>query len=407
MLTAIFLIVTILLIVYQKHREGRWLNLISLLMAPYVVIVFFNNYFIYKLGFYKVSDDVILMLLMAFVAFFLGTLIFNPKMPSYSESKSKEILQRYDIRKIRIFLYIVGLLGLLEAIYYYRSGVIFNDNVDSEGVMGNGPMGHLLLSSYSVLPIYFLNWTYSKKKVDLIPILLIILVAFSSLIKYNVLGPIITLFIFISIYKQTLLKKAGIVLVLCVFLLFVCNYALGFAIAGSDVDPVFYLGHFWAYFAGSTIYDNYIFTSGIRVDVDIFYKLMTFFFALPNMFLLKLYDKTFFVHKGQGMQPISDFAESSNIVDVIGYLYPSKGDVFDIVLFLIVIFLTGVLFSFIYKSILRNNSCFNTFIANFLTYFVFLCFYAPFFVLPAPWEICVWAIFLPFFFLKRTPKTIK
>lgn len=407
MITAIFLIVTVSLIVFQRHREGRWLNLVSLLMTPYVVIVFFNNYFVYKIGFYKISDDVILMLLMAFAAFFLGTLVFKCKAKPYSEDNNKVILQRYDIKKIRWFLYIAGILGIMEAVYYYRSGVIFNNDVDSEGVMGNGPIGHLLLATYSVLPIYFLYCTYSKKKVDLIPVLLIILVAFSSLIKYNVLGPIITIFIFVALYKKSMLKKAGFILLLCVFILFICNYAVGFAIAGSDVEPAFYLGHFWAYFAGSTIYDNYIFTSGIRVDIDIFYKLMTFLCALPNMFFLKIFDFTLFVHKGQDMRPISDLAESSNIVDVIGYLYPSRGDVSDIMIFLIVIFFTGVLFSFIYKTILNSNSYFNTFIANFLTYFVFLCFYAPFFVLPAPWEICVWAIFLPFFFYKRTPKVKK
>lgn len=405
MLTILFLAITISMIVFQRYREGRWLNLISLLMVPYAIIVFFNNFFVYKLGFYKISDNVIAMLLMAFVAFFLGTLTFKYEPKPYAEDNNTTILQRYDLKKIKRFLYIVGILGVLQAFLFYKQGVFLSDIDDSEGLMGNGPIGHLLLASYSVLPIYILYWTYNKTIEGLIPILLILLVAFSSLIKYNVLGPVITIFIFISLYRKSLLKKASLGMILFVVLIFISNYALGFAISGSDVDPKFYLGHFWVYFAGSTIYDNNIFTTGIRVDYSIFYKLMTFFFALPNLFIKKLFGESLFPHEGQDFRDISDFGEDSNIVDLIGYLYPSKGDGMDIVLFLLVVFFTGVLFSFLYKKSLSSKSHFNTFIANFLTYYVFLAFYAPFFVLSAPWEIIIWALILPPLFYKRKLKT--
>ena len=389
-----------MLIVLQKYREGRWINLLSLLMTPYVCIVFINNFFIYRMGFYRISDNVLIMFLMAFIAFFLGTLIFKVRANVHNEIDNELILKRYDINKIKMYLYLVGVLGLIETFIYYRQGLVFSVDVDSEGVMGNGPIGHLLLSSFSVLPIYFLYWTYNKKVTDLIPVILIIIVAFSSLIKYNVIGPVITLFIFVSIYRQSLLKKGAFILCLCVFLLFVGNYAFGFLIAGSDVDPTFYLGHFWAYFAGSAIYDNYLFTTGVNFDHDIFYKLLMFLFALPNMFFQKFFDERYFQQEILPMNDISNFGEQSNILDVIGYLYPYRGDVFDIILLLIVVFLTGVLFSFIYYYTYRQSS-FNTFLANFLTYFVFLCFYSPFFVLPAPWEIIIWALILPSLFLKR------
>ena len=395
------------MIVFQRYREGRWLNLISLLMAPYIIMVFFNNFFVYKLGFYKIRDDVLLMFLGAFVSFFLGTLFFKHKSGVSTEKQNNVILQHYNMTAIRYFLYIVGVLGLLQAYIYFRQSVFLSQDVDSEGVMGNGPIGHMLLASYSVLPIYFLNWTYKKKWIDLIPILLVLLVAFTSLIKYNVLGPVVTLFIFISLYRKSLLRKASIGMGIFVAIFFVANYAIGFAIAGSDVDLRFYLGHFWAYFSGSAIYDNYIFSSGIRVGVDIFYKMMTFLMGLPNMFILKLTGDKIFPHEGQVFRDISDFGEDSNIVDVIGYLYPSKGDSLDIVIFLLVIFMTGVLFSYLYKRALSSKNSYSPFIANFLTYFVFLAFYAPFFVLPAPWEIVVWALLLPSLFLKRKNKLIK
>lgn len=403
MLTAIFLIVTISLIVYQKRREGRWLNLISLLMAPYVVIVFFNNYFVYKIGFYKISDDVILMLLMAFVAFFCGSLLFKYKHKPHSEDDNLKILEHYNINKIKWFLYVVGIIGLIKAIILYRDGVIFNEDADSEGIMGNGIVAHMLLATYSVLPIYFLYWTYKRGTVRLIPVVLIIVVAFSSLIKYNVIGPVVSLFIFVSIYRTSLLRKSSAFMGVFVIVFFVFNYALGFAIAGvsDEIGPEFYMGHFWKYFSGSVIYDNYIFTTGIRVDTSIFYKLMTFIFALPNMFLGKFFDIALFPHISQQMRDVSDFGEGSNVVDAIGYLYSSKGDFSDVLLYIIVFFFIGILFSYLYKSHLERKRVFDTFLANFLTYFVFLSFFAPFYVLTNPWEIIVWALLLPPLFVKR------
>ena len=318
MITIIFLVTIIILIVYQKYREGRWLNLISLLMSPYVIIVFFNNFFVYKLGFYKISDNVILMLLMAFVSFFLGSMLFKAKSQPHSEEMNTIMLEKYNMKKIKLFLYFVGVLGILKAFVLYMQGAYLNDmGDDSEGIMGNGIVAHLLLASYSVLPIYFLDCTYNKKVKDIIPVVLVILVAFSSFIKYNVLGPIVTLFIFVSLYRSTLLKKASIGLAFFVLIIFMANYLIGFIISGSDVDPSFYIGHFWKYFAGSVIYDNYIFTTGIRVDTTFFYKILTFFFALPNMFFKIIFDEEYFPHIGQSMRDVSDFGEESNVVAVI------------------------------------------------------------------------------------------
>lgn len=394
MWTIIFIIIISSILIYQRHREGRWFNLLSLLTFPYLIIVSFNNLLIYKIGFYRISDDVIKMLLGAFIAFFLGTLFFKYRETPNNDNKTIQLLDQYNYRAIKIFLYATGILGLLEAYIYIRQGILLSSDSDSEGVMGNGPIGHLLLASYSVLPIYFLNWTYKKKILDLIPVLLILIVAFSSFIKYNILGPVITLFIFVSLYKKSLLRKSLIILTLFVAFFFIANYAIGFAITGSDVPPQFYLGHFWAYFSGSIIYDDYIFTEGIRVGMSIFHKIIIFLFALPNMFLNKFFDLTTYVHKGEPMKDISTFGEGSNIVDLVGYLYPSHGDDAEILWFLIVFFISGIIFSFIYCKVCRSGQL-SPFLANFLTYFIFLDFYAPFFVLSAPWEIIIWALILP------------
>lgn len=403
MWTTIFVIVIVLILLYQKHREGRWFNLLSIFMFPYLVIVFFNNFIFYKIGFYKISDQVLIMILCAFLAFFLGTLFFRYKSTSYDEVNNIKLLNQYNFKAIKNFLYITGVLGLCECYVLYRRGLIFNSDGDLEGVMGNGPIGHLLLASYSVLPIYFLYWTYHKKKTDLLPIILVLIVAFSSFIKYNILGPVITLFIFVCLYKKSILKKSLIIFSIFIIFFFVANYAIGFALVGSEVPTQFYFSHFWAYFSGSVIYDDYIFTDGVRVGVNIFYKITTFICALPNMFFNKILNETFYVYDLIPMRNISTFGESSNIVDIVGYLFPSHGDPIEIFWFLLIFFITGILFSYIYCKVCERRQ-FSPFLANFLTYFIFLDFYSPFFVLSAPWEIIIWATILPNLFKKHKTK---
>ena len=76
------------MIVIQTKREGNFINLASLLMAPYIAFVFINNFFFYKRGFYKISDAVLLMILSAFVCFFIsGLMIFPGEFPKIYECR--------------------------------------------------------------------------------------------------------------------------------------------------------------------------------------------------------------------------------------------------------------------------------------------------------------------------------
>ena len=72
MITLIFFAIIGAIIYIQYKREKNVINLVSLLMAPYAVLVFLNNFFMYKIGFNKIEDEVLVMLLLTFICFFLG-----------------------------------------------------------------------------------------------------------------------------------------------------------------------------------------------------------------------------------------------------------------------------------------------------------------------------------------------
>ena len=403
-ITLLFLAITSFFVFYQKRKEGNWVNLISILMAPYIPLVLLNNFVIYKTGFDKISDEVLLMVFCAFILFFIGSIPFKVNAKKNSEESCNEKLKRYNFSRMWWFLFIIGVIGTLKAIFMFLTGAFSSNIDDSEGEMGGGIVGHLLLASYSVLPIYFLYWTTRKRIITLIPIFLIIIVTFSSFVKYNIIGVFVSVFIFLSIYKKALLKKAVIILFVAVAVIFYANYAISFAVVGADVDPTFYIGHFWMYLSGSLIYDNYIFTSGIRPGISIGYKLMTFICALPNMFYEKIYDEKLFPHVRQDDLSIGIFGESSNVVDAIGYIYPSKGDVTDVLLFGIVVFIIGIICSAIYYWRMRPSKYFDMFIVNFLTYFVFFSFFGTFYINPGPWEILIYSLLIPQLFYKHGQK---
>lgn len=67
------------MVLYQRWKEGNWVNLISVFMGPYIPLVFLNNFFVYKNGFDKINDDVLVMILTSFIVFFSGSLLFKVK----------------------------------------------------------------------------------------------------------------------------------------------------------------------------------------------------------------------------------------------------------------------------------------------------------------------------------------
>lgn len=403
-MTIVFVSVISLLILLESKSEKNWINPVSCLMAPYVVIVFLNNIFMYRTGFYRIDDKVLWMVLGAFVAFWLGGVPFKRKPFGrfISECDNKKRFERYHIGGMTAYLYIVGVVSMIKLVGLYVGGQFSAENIGAaEGVMGQGIVAHMVLSSYALIPIIFLYWTYKKEVKYIIPILMIMVATFATLVKYNIIGLLVSVFLFTTIYNKRVLKKAIVLLVIVVVATFVGNYALTFFIHGEMPNAMFYLQHFWSYVGGSLIYDNYIFISGIRVDVSIGYKLMTFLCALPNMFLGKLFDIRFFPHERQNDLLVSSFGKTSNVTDAVGYLFPSQGTIPEVILFLGVMIIIGFLFTGIYRKCIFVSSKFSTFLANFLCYFLFFGFFGTFYINSAPWEILVYSLVLPPLFYKK------
>lgn len=407
MVTFMFLVVVGFLIWLQCKREKNLLNLVSVLAVPYLFNVFFNNYFFYQLGFYKINDDVLFMIMGSLIVFFLGTCFVSPGiMPVIHEEDNEKRFSQYDMDKMTVSLIVIAVIGLLRVCSMFVSGAFSGSRfVSAEGVAGSGIIGHLMLLSGSLTPIVFLYWLDHKEKISsLIAVVLMLLLHFSTFIKYHVIGTVISLFIFTLLYKKSFLRKGIFILLSTVILLFTGNYFIGFVLRDMNIDSFFYIAHFWKYTAGSLIYDQYIFDPGLNVDLTLGYKLMGFIMALPNMFtgFLLGNDARMFPYVAMPMLPVSDIGELSNVTDAFGYLYPAKGANVDILLYYLIIFFIGIIFSWIYVKAKENDNYFSPFIGNFLTYFVFLNFFGTFYINSGPWEMLIYSIVIPNLFLRKT-----
>ena len=275
------------------------------------------------------------------------------------------------------------------------------------GYLTSGIPGHIFLSSAPLVPVMFYYWLKNPGRIRyLLAVLCLTGLFFMTLVKYHVISVAIATYFLAAIEDKKYLKTGGLLLGAAGTSVFVLNYFISFLVRGvaGNIDNSFYMNHFWNYAAGSLVYDNRIFINGIRTDVSIFYKLGSFVAAPVNLFLYGLFGLRLFPHDTLKHYLVASNGEKGNVVDAIGYLFPSKGSMVDILVFGLVILLFGALFSWIYHSLylksIRENRL-PVMLAYFMTYFVFLSFFGTFYINLVPYEILFWCWVMMFVFDKR------
>lgn len=396
----IFLLVCTFMLLFEYYICKKVINVVSVLFIPYMFIIPCNNWFMTNLGFFMISDDVIIMLLISFICYFFGTLYTNLILWNRKHLNRKTI-DKYRYCKIENmvkYVLFVETIILTRIIYIViTKGVGFFASADGEGLLLSGIIGHLFLTIYPLIPILFFYWLKNKEqKLIFITCLISIFFLFLTFVKYHVIAMLILIYLFVVLEDEAYLKNGTILLGGGAILLFISNYLIGFILHGvrSKVSNSFYFNHFWNYLSGSIIYDNNIFEEGVRVGADLTDKMFRIFVTPLNPFLNKIFGISLGNIQALPFLYVSD-SERGNIVDAIGYLYPSKGIWVEYVLFGIIMFIVGIFFTFIYNISIKRENTFHITLCVFLTFFVFLSFYATLYLNPPPWEILIWSMVMP------------
>lgn len=201
----IFEVVMIGLLLFDYRLNFYRISPFTAISAPYAVLVFFNNLVAVNYGFYNISDNVIIMEFSALLCFFIGSVVARTiyrvdfrKGVNASTLGHKKIVN-YRVDKIyRYCLIVVGIEIVRIVCIIFGHGVGYFFKSENEGLILRGPLGHLLLTIYPLLPIIFFTWINDKKKKKYL-ILCIIggMILFSSFVKYHVIGLMVLIFLFV------------------------------------------------------------------------------------------------------------------------------------------------------------------------------------------------------------------
>ncbi len=413
----IFEVVIIGLLLFDYKLNFYRISPFSAIAVPYVVLIFLNNIVAVEYGFYRISDNVILMELSALVCFFIGAVISRGiyrrdlRKGASSSTLGHKKLANYKVDNIYRYCCIVIGIEILRIIYIALIyGIRFFFMPENEGFILRGLLGHLLLTIYPLLPIIFFAWINDKKKKKYILLCMAgAAILFSSFVKYHVIGLMVLMFLFVCMEYRQYLYKGIIVIIVCCCTFFILNYFVTFLYRKMSVNSSFYFAHLWKYLAGSLIYDNIIFTNGLRIGMSGFYKLGNIFFSLPNMFISKFMGIKFFSEVEEVLQfvDVSTIGESGNVVDFIGYLFPSKGNFLSRIGFAFIMTGFGFIMNICYLRSINNTKEFLLSINIAITFFCFLSFFAVYGSLIPPWEILVWSFIMPKLFYKHRKWKVK
>lgn len=167
----IFEVVIIGLLLFDYKLNFYRISPFSAIAVPYVVLIFLNNIVAVEYGFYRISDNVILMELSALVCFFIGAVISRGiyrrdlRKGASSSTLGHKKLANYKVDNIYRYCCIVIGIEILRIIYIALIyGIRFFFMPENEGFILRGLLGHLLLTIYPLLPIIFFAWINDKKK---------------------------------------------------------------------------------------------------------------------------------------------------------------------------------------------------------------------------------------------------
>lgn len=387
-------------IIYKK----KWINTLFFTLAPYAIITFINNVFMTKLGYLKVSDEVIFLIIVALIPLSTGMAISNiffkllygksTKYCSIERSDAFDEKANASIESISGWIVICCFLRLLQLFTIYaKYGLSYVAQFDFYAFGLQGIISHLFLTIYPFAGIVLYYGIKNKSKKHIIIFLMGVIVAALSFIKYHAILYVLFAFFYCVTKNGKFAKKLGFICLGTVMVIFIGNYIIGFAIRGiTEYGIKDYLYKIWDYIGGSLINCNYSITEqGLHNYTwsDLLYSSLT---PVINMFSQKILKKPLNVKSfPMGFKAINYNGNMSNVMSLVFVnLYTGSWVYFMLYL----VFLGFVVEWIIHKIEFRKNDNLLTFYVMLLTISI-LTFFANYFELSAIWEITIWSLLIP------------
>ena len=399
----IFVFISFALMYIDYKETGALFTPFTVVAFPIVILSLYIEFIGSIRGYYNVTLDAYVFLLLNFIFIWLpGQLFF---LATFGKLKFKNGFEQVKsfIQKNAIFLLfllwvaiIAGLFDLFSFIHQY--GITLITSKIFKETYGRGILGHLVNLGY---PSFLLLVSYIparvNRKIVLGSIFLMAFVIFVSQTKYHLIIPLTT----ILILKSFITKKKGIIyknLVLggvLISLIFFATYFFGFAIAyGYDnalSSIVFIFSHFECYIIGgpialgkclSTYNQNFNIKYLFAVPVNIYHWIngSKEYITSPGIDVLNI-----------SWVPISETA-TTNIYTMFGAVYLTLG-YWGTLFFSLIL---GIISYGIYYITMKTKKIGWIILNSWLLGTLTVSFFSYYFYLLLIWEVAFYSLVIPF-----------
>lgn len=411
----IFIIVFLMIFAIEYYYRKTVLNIVCITYAPYVAIVFINNVFCSRLGYYTINDSVITYLLISMLLTMLGALLCNLfyvnrnhvfvfKSGNSNVHYEADIVEK-NIRLIKLWICVCCFLrGLQILSTFSRYGMAMISANDFEEFGFSGLPSHLFLTVYPMAAILFYHGLKKKDKTAFVIYGISLLIATASFIKYHAIFFVMITYIYAVIKDRSMAKKLLVFIAGMIIILFVGNYVVSFVIRGfSDYTANSLMIKLWDYVGGSVINGNVCMELIGREVYSAGDFLKATFLPLFNTIFGRLLGIQFDLNTSViGFRTLNVYHSTSNVHGMI--FNPALTDSLPFYIFYCLLY--GAIVNILVRKILYRNSDINLLFYTTAITTIIMTFFANYFGLSAIWELLLWSYCIPRLFTKKHIKFV-
>ena len=141
-----------------------------MVILPYLLITLINNTLGVWMGFYRITDNTMFMVLVGGLFFFAGNCLVHLAFRDSAPVSRADIFgidrDILSVDRIRWYVILVLSLRFLQLLLIFaRNGIDRVIANDFELLLTKGAMGHLMISVFPLIPILFYHWLIERKKI--------------------------------------------------------------------------------------------------------------------------------------------------------------------------------------------------------------------------------------------------
>ena len=404
------ILIFVILNIFKYKLDKSILTDFLVVIGPYIAILFVNNIIMSNLlGYYLISEEVQKVILFTELVYFFGSafgsIVMSKKTRIWFERSNEitceKVFFNFDMAN-KYTLFTIFLVFFQRFLLWYNEGFGAISKDDFSGLALSGLSGHMFISLYCIIPILFYEAVKTKSKKLLCSVLLSIITAFSTFVKYNVIMLILLIALYYMIRERKKSRKIIIRTVIVVIALFSLNYVVLYISSGrfDSSTLLFTINHAWKYIAGGTISMNEIVNNNY-IDYSFSDFILESVIAIPNMFIYFFSGKMFALPNSlsvvmNDLYPrVSSLGEQTNVISFVGSMY-SNGQ--HIVVYYFAMFIWGLVNSItVLHTKYFNTKILSTTGCAFIILSV-LSFFGNYWTLTMPWEILIYSILVPYVF---------